>query len=110
MCSILFLIFNSRTPLRGATLAQSKGSVARAASTHAPARGVTESTNRIGVAGGRFNSRTRGATMYSNYSDDVSFSSRLFFSAHCSICFCLIAFVSADMEIRFPEATSADSG
>lgn len=35
MCSILFLIFNSRTPLRGATLAQSKGSVARAASTHA---------------------------------------------------------------------------
>lgn len=51
MCSILFLIFNSRTPLRGATLAQSKGSVARAASTHAPARGVNESTNRIGVAG-----------------------------------------------------------
>ena len=60
MCSILFLIFNSRTPLRGATLEQSKGSVARAASTHAPARGATESTNRIGVAGGRFNSRTRG--------------------------------------------------
>ena len=102
-------------------------------STHAPAMGATESTNRIGVAGGTlqlthtgataggcpsvlhlcgYNSRTplRGATMYSNYSDDVSFSSRLFFSAHCSICFCLIAFVSADMEIRFPEATSADSG
>lgn len=53
-----FFSFSTHAPLYGVTLAQSKGSVARAASTHAPAIGATESTNRIGVAGGRFNSRT----------------------------------------------------
>lgn len=78
-------------------------------STHAPLYGVTLAQSKA-VWRVPLQLTHTGATMYSNYSDDVSFSSRLFFSAHCSICFCLIAFVSADMEIRFPEATSADSG
>lgn len=50
-CVASFFSFSTHAPIYGVTLAQSKGSVARAASTHAPAMGATESTNRIGVAG-----------------------------------------------------------
>ena len=109
-CVASFFSFSTHAPLYGVRRWSSPKAVWRVPLQLTHPRGVRPKVPTGLVWQGTLQLTHTGATMYSNYSDDVSFSSRFFFSAHCSICFCLIAFVSADMEIRFPEATSADSG